>query len=99
MFVWFVCTFLGKSEYDVQDPHGNVLKIDRAKSAGQLQRNSALTRASDSLKKANSTKEVKIIWQKDDRNDKGREVIVGNEIVFHQEIDDRSFVTPFSVTI
>ena len=88
------------SEYDVQDPNGNVLKIDRAKSAGQLQRNSALTRASDSLKKANSTKEVKIIWQKDDRNDKGREVTVGNDVAFRQEIDDvlGSFVSPFSGT-
>ena len=89
------------SDYAVQDLNGHVLKIDRAKTAGQIQRDSALMRASDSLKKGNPNKEVKIIWQKDDRNDKGREETVGNDVAFRQEIDDvlGSFVSPFSGTI
>ena len=53
------------------------------------------------MKKANANKEIKIIWQQDDRKDKGREVTVGNDVAFRQEIDDvqGSFISPFSGTV
>ena len=55
------------------------LKVDRAKSADQLARNSVLRRVSDALKKDTrcALKEVSIEWILEDRNNKNREVRVG----------------------
>ena len=75
------------------------LKIDRAKPAAQLARNSALRRAVDVLKKdvRCSSQEVKIEWFLDDRSNKTREIRVGNKIVFVQTSSDviGTFLPPF----
>ena len=78
----------------------NELKIDRAKTASQLARNSALRRASDVLKKDTrcSSKEVTIEWLLDDRANKNREVRVGGVPAFVQSKNDSTgiFLPPFS---
>jgi len=75
------------------------LKIDRAKPAAQLARNSALRRAVDVLKKDArcTSQEVKIEWLLDDRSNKNREVRVGDKIAFVQTSSDviGTFLPPF----
>ena len=79
------------------------LKVDRAKTAMQRQRNAALRKAEEMLKK-NSTfknKNIEIVWKKADPKDKAREVLVGGETAFRQTIDDVSgfCVPPFSFSV
>ena len=52
----------------LEDPHGGELKVDRAKTALQIQRNGALRKAMDSLKKnpAYQGKPVEIDWKKNE---------------------------------
>ena len=75
------------------------MKIDRAKPAAQLARNSALRRAVDVLKKdvRCTSQEVKIEWLLDDRSNKNREVRVGDKIAFVQSSSDMigTFLPPF----
>ena len=75
------------------------LKIDRAKPANQLARNSALRRVADVLKKDArcTSQEVKIEWLLDDRSNKNREVRVGDKVAFVQTSSDviGTFLPPF----
>ena len=78
----------------------NELKIDRAKTALQLSRNSVLRRAADVLKKDArcKNKEIKIEWRLKDSKDKAREVQVDGVTVFRQLVDEPSgcFLGSFS---
>ena len=71
--------------------------VDRAKTASQLQRNGFLRKAMDELKKTNSSQTVNIVWQKEDRKDKSRDVTVDGIPAFRQESDDVKgvFLAPF----
>ena len=77
----------------------NELKVDRAKSASQLARNSVLRRVSDALKKDTrcALKEVSIEWILEDRSNKNREVRVGGIPAFVQTASDSigQFQAPF----
>ena len=79
----------GKTQYDLSR---NELTIDRAKTASQLARNSALRRASDILKKDPrcTGKSVEIMWRMTDLKNKSREVQVEGVPVFQQGLDDPS---------
>ena len=68
------------------------LKFDRAKTAMQLKRNSALRQACDLLKKdvRCSGKSVEIIWQMEDKKDRSREITVDHYPVFRQNFSDLS---------
>ena len=78
----------------------NELKIDRAKTALQLSRNSVLRRAADVLKKDARCKnqDVQIEWLLKDSKDKAREIHVDGMPAFRQLIDDSSgnFLGSFS---
>ena len=78
----------------------NELKIDRAKTALQLSRNSVLRRAADVLKKDARCKnqDVQIEWLLKDSKDKAREIHVDGVPAFRQLIDDSSgsFLGSFS---
>ena len=75
-------------------------KADRAKSQTQLKRNSALRDACSKLKNdsQNKGKSVEIVWKKDDNKDKSREILVGDQVTFRQNIDDvsGSFLPPLN---
>ena len=92
---------LGKK--GLKDPSGNELKIDRAKTAIQIQRNNHLRKALDILKKDTSCagKTVEIIWQQEDKKDKSREVWVDKVPAFRQTSDDLSgsFLPPFQLSL
>ena len=83
-----------------QDQKNGKLTIDRAKTAGQLVRNSYLRKVSDVLKKEPTCKDkpIEIVWQQDDRKDKSRTVTVNGQIAFRQNLDDvqGTFLAPFS---
>ena len=83
----------------LEDPSGGELKNDRAKTALQIQRNGALRKAVDSLKKnpAYQGKINEIFWKKNDPKDKDREIRVDGSLAFCQTIDDVSgrFIPPF----
>ena len=51
----------------------------------------------DELKKTNSSQTVNIVWQKEDRKDKFRDVTVDGIPAFRQEFDDVKcvFLAPF----
>ena len=84
----------------VKDDTNAVIVFDRAKTTMQLQRNAALRRAMDTLKKHRqySDRDIKIFWKKENSNDKRREVHVDGIPAFLQNIDDLSgtFVAPFN---
>ena len=92
---------LGKK--GLKDPSGNELKIDRAKTAIQIQRNNHLRKALDILKKDTSCvgKTVEIVWQQEDKKDKSREVWVDKVPAFRQTSDDLSgsFLPPFQLSL
>ena len=73
------------------------LEIARAKTSSQLERNSALRKAEEILKKEAPTKKIEIIWKKPDSKDKTREVNVDGIPAFRQNISDSSgcFLSPF----
>ena len=76
------------SKQAVKDDVNRELKVDRARTAGQLQRNTALREASDRLKAdaKNKGKEVTIVWKREnDPSDKAREVHVGGILAFCQK--------------
>ena len=76
------------------------MTFDRAKPALQLQRNGALRKALDFLKKAsvNQGQTIEIVWLKEDTKDKNREVRVNGALAFCQTLDDMPgiFVSPFN---
>ena len=78
---------------------GAILNIDRAKTKLQLQRNACLCEAADILKKDKkyAGKKIEIIWKNAESGNKNREVKVGDQIAFSQEISDlkRSFSASF----
>ena len=93
-------TVLGKLQAQkVHDKDTNELKFDRAKTLLQISRNTALRQAADNFKKDPkwSKATVEIIWQKDDKKDKTREVRIDGEIAFNQKFEDSSgtYVPPF----
>ena len=51
----------------------------------------------DEVKKTNSSQTVNIVWQKEDRKDKSRDVTVDGIPAFRQESDDVKsvFLAPF----
>ena len=55
----------------------------------------------DDLKKSNSSETVEIVWLKEDRKDKSRDVTVGGVPAFRQETDDLKgiFLGPFRGTV
>ena len=63
-------------------------------------RNNYLRKVSDVLKKEPTCKDkpVEIVWQQDDRKDKGRTNTVNGQIAFRQNLDDvqGTFLAPFS---
>ena len=77
----------------------NELKIDRAKTASQLARNSVIRRISDALKKHARCclKLVSIEWLLDDRSNKNCEIRVRDVTAFVQSSSDAtgSFLPPF----
>ena len=87
----------GKPFYDNSR---NELKIDRAKTAFQLGRNSVLRRAADVLKKDArcKNKEIQVEWRLKDSKDKAREVQVDGVTAFRQLVDEPSgcFLGSFS---
>ena len=77
-----------------QDQNRAELVVDRAKTASQLQWNGFLRKAMDELKKTNSSQTVNIVWQKEDRKDKSRDVTVDGIPAFRQESADMKGVFP-----
>ena len=72
------------------------LKVDRAKPQAQLQRNNALRKASDILKKSVETSsKVEIVWKKEGSKD--REIHVNGAAAFRQASDEAQgvFLQPF----
>ena len=84
-----------------QDQNRAELVVDRAKTASQLQRNGFLRKAMDELKKTNSSQTVNIVWQKEDRKDKSRDVTVDGIPAFRQDAKDLKgiFLVSFSGTV
>ena len=84
----------------VQDQAKQDLKIDRAKTAGQIHRNAALCRAVDILTQdsANANLKIGIIWQKYVKRDKAREVKRNGVTAFRKMKDNSKgvFDTPFA---
>ena len=87
-----------KKTGDFKGPAPNDLKFDRAKTLSQLNRNNALRKASDALKKVVDASSVEILWRKE--GSKHREVLINNQSVFRQEIDDilGQFLNPYKTS-
>ena len=66
------------------------LEITRAKTQIQLSRNAALRQAEEILNKDSRIKNKKeeVIWQKEDKKNRTREVHVDSRIIFIQSKDD-----------
>ena len=88
----------GKS---LQDQNRAELKIDRATSASQLSRNAFPCKVMDDLKKSKSSEIVEIVWLKESRKDKFRDVTIVGVPAFRQETDDLKgiFLAPFRGTV
>ena len=93
---------IGEDNAIMANANMGTIKIGRAKTNLQMNRNNMLYRVEDFFKKDSSTKSksIKIIWQMEDRKNKDRGVEVDGMMAFVQSNSDLSgkFLAPYQET-